>query len=139
MALSIFDDKSKQPKDRELAETLGKTKRLWDDLKDHVAKECAPITKEWKFYGQKYGWSFLLKRKKRTMLYLIPCKGYYMVAFVFGDRAVKAAHESNLPESIVKAINDAKRYVEGTGFRLKVESKKDLDSIRRLVTIKMAN
>jgi hypothetical protein len=139
MALSIFDEKSRQPNDGDLAKALGKTKGFWDDLKDHVAKEYEPVTEEWKYYGQKYGWSLRLVRKKRTILYLIPCKGYYLAAFVLGDRAVQAARKSKLPESIIKIINEAKRYAEGTGFRVPVKKRQDLESMKKLAAIKMTN
>lgn len=139
MALSILDDKSRKPNDCDLAKALGRTKRLWDDLKNYVAKEHEPITEEWKHYGKKYGWTLRLVQKKRTILYLIPCKGHYMAGFVFGQKAVQAARKSKLPKAVITVINDAKRYVEGTGFRVPVKKKQDLDSIKKLVTIKMAN
>jgi len=139
MALSVFDDKSKEPNDSDLADALGKTKRLWDDLRKHVAQEYEPVTEEWKHYGQESGWTLRLVQKKRTILYLIPCKGHFIVAFVFGDKAVEAAHKSGLPQSIISIINDARKYAEGTGFRIQVNKGQELDSIKKLVAIKLAN
>jgi hypothetical protein len=59
MALSILDDKSRQPDDKDLTNVLGSTKQLWDDLVNHVVKGYEPITKEWGFSGEKYGWLIL--------------------------------------------------------------------------------
>jgi hypothetical protein len=139
MALSIFDDKAKEPKDINIADTLGRTKRSWDDLKDHLAQTLGSLSQEWKFYGKGSGWTLRLKHKKRTILYLVPRRGSFMVVFVFGERAVEAARRSTLPRSILALINDATPYVEGRSFRVEVRRRKDLDSIKELVAIKMAN
>ncbi|MHC4478202.1 MAG: DUF3788 domain-containing protein [Planctomycetota bacterium] len=139
MALSILDDKSKKPDDNILTEVLGRTKRLWDDLNNHVAQEYEPAIQEWSFGGDKYGWSVRLKRKKRTILYLIPCQRYFLCAFVFGGKATEAARRSALPSNVMKTINEAPVYGEGRGFRLEVKKKQDVITMKKLAAIKMAN
>lgn len=136
MALSIFEDKNRQPDDSALTETLGRTKRFWDDLIRHVILEYEPITYVWSFYK---GWSLRLIRKKRTILYLIPCQRYFLCAFVFGQKATEAARQSDLPKDIVNTINEARVYAEGRGFRLEVRKKQDVDTMKKLAAIKMAN
>ena len=61
------------------------------------------------------------------------------MAFVLGDRAVEAARQSNLPLSLVEAIEAAPHYAEGTGVVLFVRQKGDLAAVQRLVPIKLAN
>ncbi len=138
MALSYFDDKSRQPGDADLAEALGKTKKYWDEIIAHAAKEYEPLTEEWKYSGVKWGWSMRLIRKKRTILYLTPCKDYYFTGFVLGDRAVEAARQSDLPAPVMEVINSAPKYGEGTGFRLEIRTEEDLESSKILAGIKMA-
>ena len=139
MALSAFDDKSRMPKEKELAEVLGRTSTLWEKLKTLMASQYDPLTEAWKFSGQKWGWTLQLKRKKRAVLYLTPHKGYFAVGLMLGEKAVKAAHQSDLPASVLNAINSARKYVEGRGIRIEVRSRKDLDVIEKLAAIKMAN
>ena len=139
MATSFFDDKSREPGEKELAKALGRTSKLWDQLKALLAARYEPLAEMWKFYGQKSGWSLQLKRKKRTVLYLIPRKGHFVAALVFGEKAVKAAHESDLPVSILERLDKAKKYVEGRGISIEVKSKKDLSNVEKLAEIKMAN
>jgi hypothetical protein len=50
-----------------------------------------------------------------------------------------AARQSKLPKSVLKALNEAPHYAEGTGIRLMVHTNKDLQAIRTLAAIKMAN
>ena len=94
---------------------------------------------EWKSSSPKYGWSLRLKLKKRTIVYLGPCDGCFRVAFVLGNRAVAAARQSGLPKPVLKLLDEAPRYAEGTGLRLMVKGPKDLAAIRKLALVKLAN
>jgi hypothetical protein len=139
MALSALNDKSKIPNDRDLSEMLGRVSALWDDLKAHLSSSYEPLTEKWNFSGKNYGWGLHLKQKKRTVLYMTPCKGYVLASFALGEKAVRAAHESGLPESVLSVIDSARKYAEGRGVRLEVRSKRDLVNIKKLAAIKMAN
>jgi len=138
MALSALDDKTREPTDRDVAAILGPAKGRWDEIVGHVAGTYGPITQEWASSGKAYGWSLRLKSKKRTILYLIPQHRTFLCAFVFGDKAVEAVLASSLPRPIIEAIEGARRYVEGRGIRVEVKTSQNLDTIRKLVAIKMA-
>ena len=139
MALSILDDKAKTPSDSDLTAVLGRSKARWDELVDHVRDTYEPMTSEWGFVGAKYGWSLRLKRKKRTILYLIPQQRHFLCAFVFGGKATEVARASALPAATMAMINEAPVYGEGRGFRLKVTTKQDVTTMKKLAAIKMAN
>ena len=68
-----------------------------------------------------------------------PCKGYFMISFALGEKAVKAAHESDLPVSVLKVIDNARKYAEGRGVRLQVRSVEDVRNVEKIATIKMAS
>ena len=55
MALSAFDDKSRQPKDNDLASTLGSTFVLWNELQKLIASRFAPLSVEWGFTSKTTG------------------------------------------------------------------------------------
>jgi len=131
-----FDDRAKPPDDAALAKALGPAKRLWDEFVRHITQEYGPITEEWGFYKS---WSMRLKRKKRTIVYLLPRDGHFLCAYVFGEKATEAARRAKLPKDVVKIIEEAKVYAEGRGFRLEVKTKKDLEAMKKLAAIKMAN
>jgi hypothetical protein len=122
-----------------LASTLGRSSALWEGLREHLASEFKPLAEKWSFPGQKWGWSLQLKQKKRTILYMTPCMRHFLVGFTLGERAVHAAHESDLPDSVLSTIDGARKYVEGRGVRIEVKTKKDLDSVKKLAAVKMAN
>jgi hypothetical protein len=70
---------------------------------------------------------------------MTPCKGYFLASFALGEKAAKAAHESDLPADVLAVIDGAKKYAEGRGVRLEVRSAKDVSHIVTIAAIKMAN
>ena len=132
----VFDDKTQPPDNNALAKSLGAAKTLWDEFIRHVAAEYAPVEEAWGFYKS---WSLRLKRKKRTIVYLLPRDGHFQCAFVYGGKATEAARNAKLPKAVLKAIDEAPVYAEGRGFRLDVRTAKDLGTMRTLAAIKMAN
>ncbi len=139
MALSAFDDKSKQPTAADLKTMLGRSNVHWDSLRTHIASEYPPLDETWNFAGAKWGWSLRLKQKKRTVLYMTPCKKHFLVGFALGEKAVKAAHDAGLPDSVITVIDQAPRYAEGRGVRIEIRNKRDLDAVKKLAAVKMAN
>ena len=139
MALSLFDDKTKQPTKQMLAKALGKRYQLWTDIAQYVVEKYPKAIEEWKYYGVKYGWSLRLKDRKRNIIYMGPRDGFFMVAFGFGDKGVDAVQDSSLPKSIKDELRNARKYVEGRGIRLQVRNKTDVTNIKTLVDIKLAN
>jgi hypothetical protein len=128
---------SKAPTDSEVTATLGATASLWRDLRARIAKEFAPIDEEWVFSGAKHGWALRLKQKKRAVLYLKPCDQYFRASFALGEKAVAAAHEAQLPTSVLDLIDGAVRYPEGRAVRIDVREISDADIIERLARIKL--
>jgi len=137
MLPNAFIGKSTQPTEKELASELGPTKALWDQLLADLADQLDTPIQEWHSYSVKAGWSLKVKRGSRTILYLGPCHGAFRVAFVLGDKPVKAALQSRLPASLLKMIREAKRYPEGTAVRIEVKTAKDLAPIKTLAALKL--
>ncbi|HEY3274582.1 MAG TPA: DUF3788 domain-containing protein [Methanocella sp.] len=137
MALSAFDDKSKQPQEADLKVTLGSAYPQWNDLKKLITTTYAPVSVEWGFASKSTGWGLRLKRDNRAILYMTPCKGCFLASFALGENAVKAAHESDLPASVLAVIDGAKKYAEGRGVRLEVRSAEDVRNIEKLAVVKM--
>jgi hypothetical protein len=89
--------------------------------------------------GANWAWSLRLKQKKRTVLYMTPCNGHFLVGFVLGEKAVTAAREGGLPDHTLEVIDEAKKYAEGRAVRIEVRRKNDFEIAKRLAAIKMAN
>jgi hypothetical protein len=138
MALSVFDDKARPPEDADLARALKRSFVFWNELKELIGSRFTPLSLEWGFAGKAYGWGMRLKHKTRTILYMTPCEGHFLASFALGEKAVKAAHNSDLPTSVLQVIDSAKKYPEGRGVRLEVRNAKDVHHVETLAVIKMS-
>jgi len=125
---------------RETEAVLGKANVLWTTLHERVSEQFGPLAEKWSFSGKTERWSLQLKREKgkRTVLYMILCRGYFIAAFALGEKACLAARESGLPPSVLDVIEKAPKYAEGRGVWLDVRTKKDLENVVKLAAIKMA-
>jgi hypothetical protein len=70
---------------------------------------------------------------------MTPCSKHFLVGFVLGEKAVLAAHAVPLSASILAIIDEAPKYAEGRGIRLEVRTKKDLEAVKDIAAVKMAN
>lgn len=136
---NAFIGKPAKPTNAELIATLGPCKAVWDKLVTTLANENDVNIQEWTSYSAKAGWSLRLKQKKRNIVYLIPSRGSFRVAFALGDKAMKAARASRLPKHVMAVLDSAPRYPEGTAVRLEIKGPKDLDVVKKLAAIKLEN
>jgi hypothetical protein len=136
--LSIFPDKSSEPTDKDVKEILGSKYELWKRIHDLVYSKYPGGLSEWNYPGKKYGWSYRIKDKKRAIIYFLPRDRYFLVAFVFGDKAVKEVMDSQISEEIKNDLNNARKYAEGRGVKVEVKDESVLTDIERLIEIKIS-
>lgn len=135
---NAFIGHAEEPAAREVNAALGAAKPLWNQLLAELAAEHK-LTREWNSYSIKAGWSLRLKRKERNILYLSPSCGGFMASFALGDKAIQAVRTSDLPSQVLKMIAKAKKYAEGMAVRIEVKGTEDLEAVKKLVEIKLAN
>lgn len=136
MALSALDDPQHTPNDELVASVLGKAFKPWSALTAWLSEEIGIDLFEWATAGKQYGWSLRAKKKKRIIVYLIPQHGSFLIGLVLGDRAVAASQAVPLSAPVRETIAGARKYAEGTGFRIPVATMSDLGDVKTLVTIK---
>ena len=139
MTLSAFADKTKPPQPAQLTKTLGRTDVHWQAILVGAAADYSPLDQSWNYSGASWGWALRLKQKKRTIMYLTPCRGHFIVGFALGEKAVRAASNSDLPKSLLADISAARKYAEGRAVRIEVRNKRDRDAVVKLAAIKMAH
>jgi len=135
---NAFIGRTEAPADADLSRALGDFKPLWDGLIGEMTDEHG-VAQEWRCQSVKTGWLLRLKRGKRTILWMAPCEGSFRVMFILGERAVLAARQSGLSARLMRIIDEAPHYPEGTGIRLQIKGPRDIPAIRKLATIKLEN
>jgi len=139
MTTNAFINKTKPPTNSELSAALGATKPIWDALLVAVAQECDASIREWRSYSPKSGWALRVQRKARTIIWLAPAQDCFEVLFILGEAAMAAARQTRLPQRVLQAINEAPKYPEGSGVRLRVKPLRDLAAVKKLALIKLTH
>ena len=139
MALSVFGDKAAPPEAATLAAALGPAYPWWNELREQLAVLCTPSSEQWGFSGKSTGWGLRIRRRDRIIVYLTPREGAFLASLALGERAVRAAHAGGLPAPVLALIDSARRYAEGPAVRVEVRAAADLETVRALAAIKLAN
>ena len=139
MASSIYDDKLITPTNKMLEVDLLNTKSYLDDIASFIETSYGNVKPEWKFYNKKSGWILKLFNKKRNVLFVVPCQGFFKAVFTFGEKTSRLVLEnSKIPKSIKNDLSNAKKYVEGKTIQIEVKNEADFNSIIALVKLKLS-
>lgn len=134
MAESIFGEKKELPTEAGLESALKDSKVLWDEI---IALSGG--IGEWKFYTKKAGWTYPVKKGKRTLFYMMPKDGWLQLTFVYGKRAVEAAKSAGLPEQVLDDLLQSRAYVEGQSVHVDIKSDADILTVQKLLQLKVEN
>ncbi len=136
---NAFAGQKIKPSNAKLASALGENLALWNKLVSELKRELKIDAAEWHSGSIKLGWSLRLQLKGRNIVYLGPREGSFLAAFALGDKAIAAARRSDLPDDVMKNINESRRYAEGTAVRIEVRSEEDVEIVKRLAKLKIEN
>ena len=132
MAESIFSEKAIIPNEEMLNTALNSRKKLWDKM-----ISLSEGIGEWKFYSKTAGWTYPIKKNKRTLFYMMPKDRWFQLIFVYGERSVKAAKSVDLPEQVLNDLLQAKHYVEGRSLSINIKNDADLNIAKKLIQLKL--
>jgi len=65
-------------------------------------------------------------------VYLTPSDGCFMASFALGDKAVEAVRRSGLPPRVIRILDEAKKYAEGTAVRIDVTAARDIGIVKKI-------
>ena len=136
---NAFAGQAERPTQKAVESALGESCALWKRLVAELKQDLKLDGEEWNSSGVKYGWSLRLQQKKRNIVYLGPRAGWFMAAFVMGDKAIAAVRKSELPADVLQTIAETKRYGEGTPVWIQVRKPEDMKTVKTLAKVKIEN
>jgi Protein of unknown function (DUF3788) len=132
---STFADQAKKPAHKLLRETLDETYDYWLDIRDYVFQNRPGAEELWYFY--KVGWHLRIKYNNRVITYCIPCKNFFVILLVLGEKAMKEAQRSSISAATRQIIGSAKTHTEGYSFNIEVKDDSNIKDIKKLLAIKL--
>jgi len=139
MDSSIFTDKKIMPEDDDLLVALGNLYEMWQQVTRYVHLKYPSAIDMWNYSGDKYGWTFRIKDKKRAIVYLLPRDRFFKVAMIFGQKATDAIMDSQVAETLKSELASARVYAEGRGIRIDVLNETILNDLKTLIDIKISH
>ncbi len=138
MSPSPFLDRASPPGRADLEKVLGTASRLWDELRERLAGDVAPIGERWSYSGKSHGWLLQLRRGNTTLVNLVPGRNCFVASLALNAKACREAEKGGLSESVRTAIREGREFPEGRGVRVEVRSRKDLADVETLASLRMA-
>jgi hypothetical protein len=118
---AAFPDPQQTPADDQLKPVLGPAFPPLNAVLAAVTQLCPDATVAWQFSKQA-GWYRVALRKKRRLFYLVPKRGDFRLSLILGGKAIASLKDSPQSRAVVRLIETAKRYPEGTAFEFNAAS-----------------
>jgi hypothetical protein len=133
----VLSDKQIIPTDDYIFSIIGEKRILWQTIMDYLSDNYKDISGSWNFYNDGKQWLFKLIQKKKTIFWAGILKDTFRVTFYFGDKAETLIDASDLPQAIKDDFKNGKRYGKIRAASLKMSDLSDVESVKKLVAIKM--
>ncbi len=102
-----FNIKDVPPDEAMVKNALGTRYTYLEIIREYINTAIGETREEWKFYGQKNGWTLKTFLKKRNLFFIGIYKGYFIIVFVFGERAFNAIMDSDVSGDLKSELESA--------------------------------
>jgi len=109
------------------------------EIRDFVIEKYPIATKEWHVSVKIYDRVFRIKDKKRTIVYLSSKNGWFIVTFVFRQKATDEILASEINQDLKTELINSKVYMESRLVRIDVRVPGLMSDIKKLALIKLIN
>jgi hypothetical protein len=104
---------------------------------NYVSENYKDISGSWNYYNDGKQWLYKLAQKKKTIFWAGVLKDTFRVTFYFGDKAEALIDASDLPQTMKDNFKTGKRYGKIRAVSIKMSDFSDVESVKKLVAIKM--
>ena len=135
MTVGGFVDKNHKPTMREIRNSLGSKRELWDALIRFV-EENHRVKSDFAFYGVNYGWAMRFRKGGKALLSLYPGKDSFVAQIVLGEAPARKASHLALGGNVRRVLENVRPLADGRWLFIRVNSRKDVRDCRNLLVLK---
>ena len=130
-----MNNKPVKPTEKTILELVGTKAVLWSDFRKYLSTyyDHVPILSIGK---REYDWTIRYRKSGKTLVTLIPEKNGFCVLVVLGKEEVAKAKLLALNPFLKNIFETAKQYHDGRWLWIRPNNKKDIESVKTLLSIK---
>ncbi|OFY65572.1 MAG: hypothetical protein A2V64_07530 [Bacteroidetes bacterium RBG_13_43_22] len=133
----VFPDQNVKPTEEMIFSFIGNKKILWQKIMKYLSDNYKEASGSWNYYNDGKQWLYKMVMKKKTIFWLAVLKDTFRITFYFGDKAEPVINASDLPKSVKDDFLAGKHYGKIRGITTKINSQSDVETITKLVDIKV--
>jgi hypothetical protein len=138
MEENVLTDKNIFPTEEVIFSHIGNSKIYWESIFEYIHTNHSDFSEEWRYYNDGKSWLLKVTRKKKTIFWLSIYKDLFRITFYFGDKAEPVIMDSSISDRLKEEFKNGKRYGKIRGITLIIDSKKVIEYIKALITIKLS-
>jgi len=119
----------------ELHAAIGSKRVMWEDLTRFIGENFR-VQSDFIFYGKNYGWTVRFRKGGKALVSLYPGKEGFTAQIILGQIEAEKAAGLSLGANVRGVLESSKQFFEGRWLFIKVESKQELDDVKRLILTK---
>lgn len=110
---------------------------MWCEFHEYIS-ESYDFERIIKYGGKNYGWAINYRKGSKSMLSVHPEQNAFTILYVFGAKELEGFNRirTTISESIVKLVDETKKYHDGKWIWLRVTEESKLSDFRKLLNIK---
>lgn len=137
MSIGVFDHKDRPPTTPEILTAVGPALKSWNELGRWMRESLSAQSDLKYLYGEKYGWALRFQIRSKLLSALYPTEKGFTAQVILNRAALERASHLKLGKNAKQAIDRAHLYAEGKWLLIPVESERDAEDVKRLLTLKI--
>ncbi len=133
----ILTDKNQFPTEEIIFSHIGKSKTFWKSIFKYIHTTYPDITEQWNYYNDGKSWLMKITKKSKTIFWLSIVQDSIRITFYFGDKAEQFIMDSKLSDELKSQFKDGKRFGKIRGLTLLLNSEKNIEFVKELISIKI--
>jgi hypothetical protein len=136
MELMRLKDPQVLPTSEVLAEAMGDSYPVFDELIKTVSSEAFGLTTEWRYYNDGKAWLMKACFKKKTVFWLSVWENHFKTSFYFTEKNCEGIYEMGIDETIKKDFNTQKPIGKLIPLLIIMNQKEQLSDLLKIIEYK---
>jgi len=132
-------DEKVEPNEKLIFSIIGDKQEVWKETMTYLDNSSGSISHIWKYYKDGKCWMLRVLRKKNTICWIHLLNNTFRIAFYFAERLENVIYNSDLSQELKDQYKHAKAFNKSRAIFIDVATYADINQIKTLIDLKLAN